>query len=43
MDSKNTSNANLKKYIKVQGKWRFVPVLNQSASFTRALSKSAAP
>ncbi len=29
MDGKNNSRANLKKYIKVQGKWRFVPVLKQ--------------
>ena len=30
MDSKNTPTANLKKYIKVDGKWRFVPVLKQN-------------
>jgi hypothetical protein len=29
MDRKNNSRANLKKYIKVQGKWRFVPWLKQ--------------
>jgi hypothetical protein len=29
MDSKNNYRANLEKYIKVQGKWRFVPVLKQ--------------
>lgn len=29
MDSKNNSKANLKKYTKVDGKWRFVPVLKQ--------------
>ena len=30
MDSKNQTRANLKKYIKVAGKWRFVPVLKQN-------------
>ncbi len=30
MDSTNPTNANLKKYIKVDGKWRFVPVLKQN-------------
>ncbi len=30
MNSKNRSTANLKKYIKVRGKWRFVPVLKQN-------------
>ncbi|MGO9338911.1 MAG: hypothetical protein ACLPY1_15545 [Terracidiphilus sp.] len=30
MDSSNSSRANLKKYIKVAGKWRFVPVLKQN-------------
>jgi integrase len=30
MDSKRGSKANLKKYTKVDGKWRFVPVLKQS-------------
>lgn len=30
MDSKNGSKANLKKYIKIDGKWRFVPVLKQN-------------
>jgi hypothetical protein len=30
MDSKNPLRANLKKYIKVAGKWRFVPVLKQN-------------
>jgi hypothetical protein len=32
MDSKNLAKANLKKYIRVRGKWRFVPVLKQSAA-----------
>ena len=30
MDSKRGSKANLKKYTKVDGKWRFVPVLKQN-------------
>src|SRR5579871_3331281 len=30
MDSKHASKANLKKYTKVDGKWRFVPVLKQN-------------
>ena len=30
MDSKTTPKANLKKYIKVDGKWRFFPVLKQN-------------
>lgn len=30
MDSKSGSKANLKKYTKVDGKWRFVPVLKQN-------------
>ncbi len=30
MDSKATPNANLKKYIKVHGKWRFVPAQKQN-------------
>jgi hypothetical protein len=30
MDSKAAPKANLKKYIKVHGKWRFVPVLKQN-------------
>jgi len=30
MDSTTTPKANLKKYIKVDGKWRFVPVLKQN-------------
>lgn len=30
MDSKRPSKANLKKYTKVDGKWRFVPVLKQN-------------
>lgn len=29
MDSKNRTRANLKKYIKVAGEWRFVPVLKR--------------
>ena len=30
MDSEVAPRANLKKYIKVEGKWRFVPVLKQN-------------
>jgi len=30
MESKKSPKANLKKYIKVRGKWRFVPVLKQN-------------
>lgn len=30
MDSTATPKANLKKYIKFAGKWRFVPVLKQN-------------
>ena len=30
MDSTHSTRANLKKYIKVAGKWRFVPVMKQN-------------
>lgn len=30
MDSTNSIRTNLKKYIKVAGKWRFVPVMKQN-------------
>lgn len=30
MDSKVGAKANLKKYIKVHGKWSFIPVLKQN-------------
>lgn len=30
MDSTNRIRANLKKYIKIAGKWRFAPVLKQN-------------
>ena len=30
MDSKVAPKANFKKYIKVDGKWRFVPMLKQN-------------
>lgn len=30
MDRKVAPRANLKKYIKIDGKWRFVPVLKQN-------------
>jgi hypothetical protein len=36
MDSKVAPRANLKKYIKVDGKWRFVPVLKPNGGTTPA-------
>jgi hypothetical protein len=30
MDSTHSTRANLKKYIKVAAKWRFVPVMKQN-------------
>jgi hypothetical protein len=36
MDCKVAPSANLKKYIKVDGKWRFVPVLKPNGGTTPA-------
>jgi len=43
IDSKATPKVNLKKYTKVDGKRRFVPVLIQNADLHWALSRLPAP